>query len=244
MKLMNMHPAAIEYLSRIKLLDGKFDPRSLAGIPLPEGIPQRVNVVVRPMAFVKMEHLIRNFTTEIGWHGICKRSPSDDSTYIIEDVFVYPPKVTGTNITTDETKHGEWLNTFPDEVFNHMRFHGHSHVNMGVFSSGTDDDLQRDLISMLVDPNDFYLFFIMNKRMEVFVRLYDNKFGVVYETKDVTVTISDGETDLDTFMKDSRSLVTTVTYTPTTTGNQTSHQGNTNSGSKSNAGSGATNGKY
>lgn len=217
MKNFLVHQGVIDYLRGAKLLDGKFDNKTLASLPLPEGVPKRATIIVRPMAYAKMIGLIMGFSTEVGWQGICHRDPENDSVFIIEDVMVYPQNVTGTTITTDEKRQTEWLDALDDETFKQLRFHGHSHVNMGVFSSGTDDDLQRDLTNMLVRPDDFYLFFIMNKRLELFVRLYDNKFGVVYERNDVDVCVTDGVSDLGKFMTESKAQVTTTYYTPPAT---------------------------
>ncbi len=224
MKSMTLHPGALEYLQKFKMFNGGFDTKIMSGIPLPEGVPAKARIVVRPMAYLKMVKLIMEFSTEVGWHGLVHRDSEDPSTYIIEDVMVYPQNVTGTTITTDETRMTNWLDTFPDEQFKQIRFHGHSHVNMGVFSSGTDDDLQRDLIGMMKNPEDFYLFFIMNKRLEIFIRLYDNKFGVMYESSDCDVYITDGTNDIVKFIQDSKAQVKAVTYSYT--GNQYGKGGN------------------
>ena len=221
MKNFTMHQEALDYLKGTRLLAGKFDAGFLNRMPLPSGVPQRIKVIVSPIAWVKMQLLIQGFSTEVGWQGTCVRDPEEETTFRLEDVMVYPQKVTGANITTDETKHGEWLDQFPTETFRKIRFHGHSHVDMGVFSSSTDDDLQFDKIKML-QPGDFYLFFIMNKKGDLFIRLYDNKFGVMYETADVDVVIGDGFQPGE-FMKSAREMVTQAyaTYkTPTYGGGQ------------------------
>lgn len=212
MKTMNMHATALDYLSGIRLFNGSIPANVMAKLPLPEGVPNKAKIVVRPIAYLKMVRLIMDFSTEVGWHGLCHRDENDPATFIIEDVMVYPQQVTGTTIKTDEARHLEWYDSFPDEQFNQIRFHGHSHVNMGVFSSGTDDDLQRDLVGMLRQPEDFYLFFIMNKRLETFVRLYDNKYGVMFETSDTEIYITDGENDIIRFLNDSKEQVKAVAY--------------------------------
>ena len=212
MKNMNMHAGALDYLSQTRLFNGAIPANIMAKLPLPEGVPSKVKIVVKPIAYLKMVRLIMDFTTEVGWHGLCHRDEIDPTTFIIEDVMVYPQNVTGSTITTDEQRQAEWLDKFPDEQFKQIRFHGHSHVNMGVFSSGTDDDLQRDLVGMLRQPEDFYLFFIMNKRLETFVRLYDNKYGVMFETGDVEIYITDGENDIIRFLNESKAQVKAVAY--------------------------------
>ena len=213
MKNMTLHAGAFDYLARYKMFNGKFTDKIMVAMPVPEGTPKRVKIVIRPIAYLKMVRLIMDFTTEVGWHGLCHRDEADPTTYIIEDVMVYPQQVTGTTIKTDEARHAEWYDSFPDEQFNQIRFHGHSHVNMGVFSSGTDDDLQRDLVDMMTKPEDFYLFFIMNKRLELFIRLYDNKYGVMFETGDVDIQITDGTNDIVKFLQESKAQVKAVSYT-------------------------------
>ncbi len=187
-------------------MDGKIEASAFDKFPLPANVPKRASVVIYPGAYAKMAALIQSFSTEVGWHGFCHRDPGCANRFILEDIVVYPQTVTGTAISTDEARHGDWLDSFDDESFHKLRFHGHSHVNMGVFSSATDDDLQRDLTNML-RQDDFYLFFIMNKRMEVFARLYDNKFGIVWETGDLDISIADETVDLPTFLSEAKAIV-------------------------------------
>lgn len=221
MKVMKLSPDAVSYLSSRKMFNGAFDSKTIAGIPIPADVPRKIKIVVHPMAYLKMVRLIIFFQTEVGWHGLIQRSNEDPSKFILSDVMVYPQNVTGSTITTDEVRMTEWLDRFPDESFRQIRFHGHSHVNMGVFSSGTDDDLQRDLVEMMTNPDDFYLFFIMNKRLELFIRLYDNKFGVMYETADCEVEIVDEETDLTAFIADAYQQVKPVAVTSATNNQKT-----------------------
>ena len=212
MKNMRLHDDAIAFLRNVRLMDGKIEDRDMGAIPLPKDAPQRAEILIKPMAYAKMIALIQSFSTEIGWHGICKRSAEKDNVFTIEDVFVYPQIVTGTNISTDEAAQDAWNRSFSDEDFKNLRFHGHSHVNMSVFSSGTDDDLQRDIINMLTGDK-FYLFFIMNKRMDLFVRLYDAKYSVMYETKDCDVRLDGEGCDLNAFLEDAKGKVK-ERYTP------------------------------
>ena len=218
MKNLVLHPAAVDYLKTKKLFDGKFEAKIFNEMPLPADVPSKATILVNPVAYTKMVQLIMGFASEVGWHGLIHRDDTDPSVFHLEDILVYPQTVTGTNITADQNREYEWLMSLGAEKCKKLRFHGHSHVNMGVFSSGTDDDLQRDLVNMLNQPDDFYLFFIMNKRLEIFVRLYDNKFGVMFETKDVTIHITDGVLDLSKFMEDARAEVKPAVYTPPVAG--------------------------
>lgn len=206
MKNMLLHESALRYLQGVRLMNGKIEDRDWNAVPLPANAPKRAEIRIKPGAYAKMVTLLKHFSTEVGWHGICKRDPEQDNIFTIEDVFVYPQVVTGSNIDTDESAQDEWNRSFSNEDFKNLRFHGHSHVNMSVFSSATDDDLQRDIINMLTGEK-FYLFFIMNKRLDLFVRLYDAKYGVMYETADCDVVIADDGLDLAAFLEDSKKMV-------------------------------------
>ena len=229
MKNMKLHASALDYLRGVRLMNGKIEDRDMNAIPLPADAPKRVEIRIKPGAYAKMITLLKSFSTEIGWHGICKRDAEQSNVFTIEDIFVYPQIVTGSNINTDESAQDEWNRSFSNEDFNNLRFHGHSHVNMGVFSSGTDDDLQRDIINMLTGDS-FYLFFIMNKRLDLFIRLYDAKYSVMYETADCDVVIADDGLDLVAFLEDSKKMVKErkVTVTPTYSGGYSGGAHNTN----------------
>lgn len=81
-----------------------------------------------------------------------------------------------------------WMNELDDETFNHMRFHGHSHVNMGVTPSGVDTDYQETLANTV---QDFYIFGIFNKKRSYNLYLYDMEQNVLFETKDLKTTLND-----------------------------------------------------
>ena len=78
----------------------------------------------------------------------------------------------------------------PNSDFENMRLHGHSHVNMGVFSSGVDDQYQKDLIKNTKD-GDFYIFLILNKKREICALLYDFNQQILFKNNDITLTVLD-----------------------------------------------------
>ena len=65
---------------------------------------------------------------------------------------------------------------------------------MNVYSSGIDDNYQKDLITKIKD-GDFYIFLVLNKRMEMYALLYDFEQQIIFETKDMDIEIisSEGE---------------------------------------------------
>lgn len=140
-------------------------------------------------AYVSMFEMVRQSPLEISWHGLVQKlSPSE---YLIYDTLMFPQINSATATTTDETDFAEWqTNLIMDEEFpiEHLRMHGHSHVNMNVFSSGVDDQYQKDILTMVKD-GDFYIFLILNKKMEMCVLLYDMAQHILFETADIEIEI-------------------------------------------------------
>lgn len=136
-------------------------------------------------AWMKIGLLVENRNQEVGWHGIVKRS-NRPAEFIVEDILVFPQKVTLTSVTPDEKEYMEWQDTLDSEVFNNIRLHGHSHVNMGVEPSATDMKYREDL---LTDIEDFYVFQIFNKKGYISTQVYDIKEGVLYENDQVKIVL-------------------------------------------------------
>lgn len=138
----------------------------------------------------KMQELIKQATGEIGWHGLVKHNVKENI-YKIYDILVYPQEVTSASIIPDQKEFEKWIDQYRldmDFPFEELRMHGHSHVNMQVFSSGIDDKFQEDLMAN-VKPGDYYIFLIRNKKGAIAIFLYDRIHEVVLDEKDVTVQI-------------------------------------------------------
>lgn len=159
---------------------------------LGETTVQTPTILINSNVYTKMYELVRQSSVEIQWHMMVKRYP-ETGEYLIYDIMLYPQTNSGTLTTTDQDAFAEWQGnlikdmTFPIEE---LRGHGHSHVNMGVYSSGIDDTYQRDLITKVQD-GDFYLFFVLNKKMDMYALLYDFNQQIIFETKDMTIEILD-----------------------------------------------------
>ena len=140
-------------------------------------------------AYLKMITLVDSTTDEIGWHGVVER---DGHRFKVTDILVYPQVVTGSNIRTDQDAYNTWLMSQPDEIFNNIRYQGHSHVNFGVtpsdFGPGSDVHLYENILQTL-RKTDYYIFMIINKRREVFVMIYDMAQNVVFEKDDITIYV-------------------------------------------------------
>lgn len=140
----------------------------------------KVSVIFENDAYKKMNALIKETSKEVGWYGTVERV--DIKTFVIKDILVCPQTVTTTTVTTDDTEFSEWQNALSDEVFNSMRFYGHSHVKMGVTPSGTDNVFQDDILQ---NVNDFYIFGIFNQYNASWFNIYDVANNILYEKDDI-----------------------------------------------------------
>ena len=159
----------------------------------------------------KTKELVRHFSTEVAWHGSVERT--SDTEFFIKDIFVYPQKVTGTNVETDQAEYELWLAKLDDEIeggIETIRMQGHSHVNMGVSPSGTDTTHQLKIAETLGE-DDYYIFLIINKKGDVYAKVFDAKTNTVYEDSDITIENYDDE--MADFIKEAESIVKTKTFT-------------------------------
>lgn len=139
------------------------------------------------LAWLKMWSLVHTEKGEIGWHGIVEKV--NKGMYIIKDILMYPQYVTGATVQTDDVGYGNWLHKeLEDDQINNLRFHGHSHVNMGTTPSGVDTTWYNEILQGL-EPNDFYIFGIFNKREDFFIEIYDLAENTIYEKSDITMNV-------------------------------------------------------
>ncbi|HPE08105.1 MAG TPA: hypothetical protein PLT28_00020 [Saprospiraceae bacterium] len=163
---------------------------------------KRPKIVFSPMAWLKMTSLIAEFTSEVAWYGLVVR---DDMTFHVNDILVYPQKVSGATVVTDDEKFGPWIASASPEVRRMRRFHGHSHVNMGVTPSKVDETFQQDTIDLLGNE-DYYIFMIWNKSHQFWAKIIDASENVIYELKDIDVSI-EGFNDIGTsFINEAKQL--------------------------------------
>lgn len=152
-------------------------------------------------AYVKMLELINQSAVECSWHGLVKKF---DNAYLIYDILVFPQINSATTTTTDEKEFAEWQTKLildPKFPIEELRMHGHSHVNMNVFSSGVDDKYQKDLLTK-VENGDYYIFLIMNKKMEMCAFLYDFEQQIMFDKNDMEIRIIGLNKDIRKWAKD------------------------------------------
>lgn len=174
---------------------------------------QKAKIILSEIAFIKMKALVDDFDTEVQWEGFVTRI--DEKTFFISDIVVPPHEVTGATVTSDEEEYQIYIDDL-DRVglLNSKRFHGHSHVNMGVSPSSIDMQYRRNVVSNsspLFD-NYFQIFIILNKRGDVSGQIYDLEKNILYETEDIEFEKEAGEYKIALFLEDAHKLATKRVY--------------------------------
>lgn len=164
----------------------------------------RAKLLIRETAMSKMRALVQKCAKEIAWHGLARRS-GDGCEYEIYDIICYPQEVTSATVKTDDTKYGEWISGLSDEQINNLRMQGHSHVSMGVTPSTTDEQFYKELLTQ-VNRERFYIFLILNKQGDMFVRIADSKFNLQFDKEDIDVVIENDD-GLSEFVKEAMGML-------------------------------------
>lgn len=139
-------------------------------IELDSNVPR---VLISRLAYNKMWHYVDVADKEVGWLGTVVENGND---FLIQDVFLLKQEVgqTETEITLDGlAEFGQEILSKPNgtEIYNGIRFWGHSHVNMGTDPSSQDEE-QMEVFRESEHP--FFIRGILNKngRMEFTIFLY------------------------------------------------------------------------
>lgn len=205
-----------EYLTNTKFTDARltFSTDLSPSIKCPDN--QRPTIFITATAYLKMMLYVRDTNTEIAWHGTVTRN-TEENWYMINDVFLYPQTISAATVNTDQEKYQNWLQDIEDDdVYNAIRFQGHSHVHMGVTPSSTDMQMYNDFLQVL-PHNDFYIFTIMNKSGCMTWFIYDLEKNTIYETDDIDIQVFDADDDSITMHIDeekTKYCTTQTTYYP------------------------------
>lgn len=174
------------YINTVRLSKSTLDFTARLDQDLPKDI-KKPTVYISDTAYLKMMVYVRDTETEIAWHGTVERN-LEENYYYIKDVFLYPQRVTGTTVQTDQDKYNQWMEELEDDIYNNLRFQGHSHVNMGTSPSGTDLNYYNDILQVL-PKTDYYIFAIMNKSGSLNVFVYDLAQNLIFENQDIVIRI-------------------------------------------------------
>lgn len=120
-------------------------------------------ILFTPQALLKMNLITELATTEAGWFGFVTQL--DLTTYLVDDVWLGQQQAHGAECEIDKNAildMATQLMQEPDgeQKLNRLRLWGHSHVNMGVTPSATDNDTFKGYYN---DVEDFFVMLIMNK---------------------------------------------------------------------------------
>lgn len=174
-------------------LSSKFDMTVDLKDILPE-LKDKANLVFSARAYAKLVLLVTHSDKEVAAHGTAFRiAPKEqESSFLVDDIFIYPQEATAATVDSNDKEYGPWLGRQPDEIFNNLRFQVHSHVRMSTTPSGTDRSFYHKL--MQTTPN-FYIFFIINKQLEVWCEIYDIERNIYFENGDIKHSVLLGVDD-------------------------------------------------
>lgn len=192
------------------LISGKFQDGQLTFTHRFQELDDVARLTFSSKAWTKMISLVLSFDKEVQWHGVVERISTNS--FRINDILVFPHEITSATVTSDQTKYEEWLNELDDETFNHLRFHGHSHVNMAVSPSGVDMQYRENMLQNINANDDeaYYIFMIINKQNKISAEIYDIENNMLYGTADIefVAEIDDGKEYINNFIDNAKTLAT------------------------------------
>lgn len=92
-------------------------------------------------AWLTIKHIVASQSVEVGWFGLVRKI--NDRVFEVYEIFVPKQTVTGATVDIDEDAMAQLFNQLiidnkPAEC---LVYHGHSHVNMAINPSGTDETM-------------------------------------------------------------------------------------------------------
>ena len=179
-------------------VDIKVDVKEILEQYIEEKHLEEPKVYITTEAYVKLRKLVDDTTTEIGWYGTVTKMPGLESVFVIDDIIVYPQVVTGATCVQDDDRVFEFELSLSTDQVNRKRFHGHSHVNMGVTPSGVDEQFYQDILTQV---DDYFIIMITNKSCANTIRFYDVVNNIRYDDVPLSI-ISEDDKVLEDFRND------------------------------------------
>jgi len=169
------------------------------------GTDEKVTIIYTPSAYLRMQALVKHFSTEVAWYGLVERI--DEKCFRIYDVKLCKQYVDGAKVDTTDEDTIEFFDSLTDEEAEHLHFQAHSHVNMGTDASAVDVQNQYDIIDNM-NGDGFYIFQIWNKKGEISTYIYDHEYNVYYDSKDVVFDYEDGDGFISDYLDSVKDMVT------------------------------------
>ena len=170
-------------------VDIKVDVKDILEKYIAEKQLKEPTVYITINAQTKLRKLVDDTTTEIGWYGTVTKMPGLEEVYVIDDIIVYPQVVTGATCVQDDDRVFEFELKLSTDQVNRKRFHGHSHVNMGVTPSGVDEQFYQDILTQV---DDYFIIMVTNKSGANYARFYDMQNNILYTGIPIQVILDDG----------------------------------------------------
>jgi len=189
-----------------------------SGSMLPESTPLTERNDVAPIVYytaevwLTIQHIVKVSTGEIGWLGLVEEG---DGYYIIREVFILKQVVTGTTTEIEPEAMLDLTMQLLDEDKDPsmLRYWGHSHVNMQVRPSGTDEKQ----VSEYLKHANWFIRGIYNKRNDSKVDVYDVPGDVIHQCVENTIIprrlSKDAIAEIDKILKENISRPTPKPYT-------------------------------
>ena len=144
---------------------------------------QAPTVYITTAAGRKMKAYIDQCSEELAWLCVVERISPE--VFCIEDVMLFDQEVSAVTANICEKALNDFgsmlIQTGRMDLFNKIRGWGHSHVNMAVSPSGTDEDTFKQFYSTC----EYFIRLIGNKRGEMRVDLVDCERGLQFDNLDI-----------------------------------------------------------
>lgn len=132
-------------------------------------------------AELTVRHLVNTMDVEIAWFGLVRYEEPLNG-YVVYKILIPEQEVTGASVDITANAIAQLTSEILDagEDPSHLRYHGHSHVNMVTSPSPTDQDHLADYM----EHSDWFIREIRNKKGSYKLDVFDKTQGVVFQCVD------------------------------------------------------------
>ena len=129
---------------------------------------------------VAIDHIVQSQEKEVAWMGLVDKI--SETEYLIYKIYIPEQEVTASTAEIEDSGISKLVMQIMDEGEDpgKLRYHGHSHVRMGVSPSSTDQDHMSDYL----EHADWFIREIRNKKGDQKLDLFDKEHGVAYQCID------------------------------------------------------------
>jgi hypothetical protein len=136
----------------------------------------QLRVFYTPKVEEKIRYIVQTVNTEVGWFGVVEED--EENNYYIVDIYIPSQEVTGTTVEVVSTAVAELTERLINDGYDpsQLRYHGHSHVDMEVIPSITDQEMVDDYLEHM----QYFVRGIYNKGGEGRVDVFDRRTNCVF----------------------------------------------------------------